>query len=205
MSTLDDRFGPGSQAALRSANQRRVLKLLKSAGELTQAQVARHTGLAPATVSNIVRELTAAGVIDDGDQGRRRRMLRLARTTGLVVGVDFGHRHVTVAVADLSHNILAERRVPLGPAALARDSLARASALLEEALAGIDGQMSDVIGHRNGSSCTDRQPHRRSGRCVDPSGVGRSARRHDGFGPLRSPRRRGQRRQPGRPRRTHLG
>lgn len=146
MSSLDDRFGPGSQAALRNANQRRVLELLKSAGELTQAQVARETGLAPATVSNIVRELTAVGVIDDIDHGKRRRRLRLTRTAGLVVGIDFGHRHVTVAVADLSHNILAERRVALGPSGSARDSLTRASALLDEAMAGIDGQMSDVIG-----------------------------------------------------------
>ena len=146
MSTPDDRFGPGSQAALRNANQRRVLEVLRSAGELTQAQVARNTGLAPATVSNIVRELTTAGVIDDADRGKRRRMLRLARTAGMVIGVDFGHRHVTVAVADLSHNILAERRVPLGPASSARDSLARASALLEEALTAIDGHMSEVVG-----------------------------------------------------------
>lgn len=147
MSTLDDEgFGPGSQAALRNANQRRVLELLKSVGELTQAQIARQTGLAPATVSNIVRELTAAGVIDDTDHGKRRRMLRLARSAGLAVGIDFGHRHVTVAVSDMAHQILAERRVPLGPSESAQGSLDRATELLHEAMTAIDGQMSDVVG-----------------------------------------------------------
>jgi predicted NBD/HSP70 family sugar kinase len=146
MSSPDERIGPGSQAALRSANQRRVLELLKSAGELTQAQVARNTGLAPATVSNIVRDLTAAGLLDDIDTGKRRRMLRLARTAGVVVGVDFGHRHVTVAVADQTHNILAERRVSLAPAVSARDGLARATALLDEAMTESRTQMSDVVG-----------------------------------------------------------
>lgn len=145
MSTADARSGPGSQAALRNANQDRVLELLTISGELTQADIARSTGLAPATVSNIVRDLTAAGVLDDAGDGKRRRMLRLARRAGLVIGIDFGHRHVTVAVADLSHTILEERHVALGPVGSARENLMRASALLDEAMAGLGGSMSDVV------------------------------------------------------------
>lgn len=146
MSTADARSGPGSQAALRNANQARILELLKISGELSQAEIARHTGLAPATVSNIVRELTAGGVIDDSGDGKRRRMVRLARAAGLAVGIDFGHRHVTVAIADLGHTILAERRMPLGPVGSASENLSRASALLNEAMAGIEGAMSNVVG-----------------------------------------------------------
>lgn len=137
-------FGPGSQAALRNANQQRVVALLKTGGELTQAEIARQTGLAPATVSNIVRELSAVGVLDGG--GSKRRALRLTRAAGLAVGIDFGHRHVTVAVSDMSHQILAERRIPLGPAETAQASLDRASELLDEALAGVDGSRADVVG-----------------------------------------------------------
>lgn len=137
-------FGPGSQAALRSANQGRVLELLRSSGELTQAEVARRTGLAPATVSNIVRELTTAGLIDESGSGQRRRRLRLARSAGLIAGIDFGHRHVTVAVANMSRQILAERRMPLGPAEAAQTSLLRAGELLDEALADVDGRLADV-------------------------------------------------------------
>lgn len=146
MSTVDDRFGPGSQAALRNANQRRVLEMLKAAGELTQAQIARDTGLAPATVSNIVRDLTAAGVLDDSGAGQRRKAVRLARAAGIVVGIDFGHRHVTVAIADMAHEILGERRHALGPSVSARDALKRASTLLEEAMAEVGAQMSEVVG-----------------------------------------------------------
>jgi predicted NBD/HSP70 family sugar kinase len=146
MSTVDDRFGPGSQAALRNANQRRVLEMLKAAGELTQAQIARDTGLAPATVSNIVRDLTAAGVLDDSGAGQRRKAVRLARAAGIVVGIDFGHRHVTVAIADMAHEILGERRHTLGPSVSARDALKRASTLLEEAMDEVGAQMSEVVG-----------------------------------------------------------
>lgn len=146
MSTVDDRFGPGSQAALRNANQRRVLEMLKGAGELTQAQIARDTGLAPATVSNIVRDLTAAGVLDDSGAGQRRKAVRLARAAGIVVGIDFGHRHVTVAIADMAHEILGERRHTLGPSVSARDALKRASTLLDEVMGKVGAQMSEVVG-----------------------------------------------------------
>lgn len=148
VSSRDDAPGPdarpGSQAALRSANQRRVVSLLRTAGELTQAEIARQTGLAPATVSNIARELSAQGVLDGG--GGTRKALRLARTAGLAVGIDFGHRHVTVAVSDMSHRILAERHVAIGPAETAQASLTQASELLDEALSGVDGDRSDVVG-----------------------------------------------------------
>ena len=60
---------PGSTASLRSANQRRVIRLLQqqtAVEPLTQADIARSTQLAPATVSNIVRDLTAAVITPVG-------------------------------------------------------------------------------------------------------------------------------------------
>jgi predicted NBD/HSP70 family sugar kinase len=111
---------PGSTSSLRNANQQRVLDVLRagSAGEasaeaapFTQAELARATGLAPATVSNIVRELTAAGLLEtDRGSGRRGSAVRMARGAGLVGGIDFGHSHVAVAVGDLTGTVLAEER-----------------------------------------------------------------------------------------------
>jgi predicted NBD/HSP70 family sugar kinase len=113
---------PGSTASLRTANQLRVVDVLRGrAGSLpvdgspvTQAELARVTGLAPATVSNIVRDLAAAGVVDtEPGSGRRGTTVRLARSAGLVAGLDFGHSHVSVALGDLGGTLLAERREPL--------------------------------------------------------------------------------------------
>ena len=42
-------------------------------------------------------------------QGRPPILLTLDRSAGLVLGIDFGHEHVHVAIADLSRTILAER------------------------------------------------------------------------------------------------
>ncbi len=107
--------GPGSTATLRLRNRALVLDTLRRAGEMTQADLSRATGLAPATVSNIVRGLEADGHAAVRDAGGRRRAVRLADRVGYVVGIDYGHRHVTVAASDLAHNILAERRVDTAP------------------------------------------------------------------------------------------
>ncbi len=108
---------PGSTASLRAANQRRVFAVLQQVSDgkpVTQAEIARTTQLAPATVSNIVRDLVASGMVETtAGSGRRGTTVRFARGAGLVVGVDFGHRHVRVAVGDLSGAILAEHRDPL--------------------------------------------------------------------------------------------
>jgi predicted NBD/HSP70 family sugar kinase len=139
---------PGSQSALKSANQRRLLDLLVAEGELTQAEIARRTGLAPATVSNIVRALVDDGVLHAGidDTGRRGRTVRLARTPGVAVGVDFGYHHVTVAVADSAHTILATRRADLEIGHDARKGVEQARALIDEAVAEAGVGWDDVLG-----------------------------------------------------------
>lgn len=126
---------PGSTSSLRAANERRVLAVLRTAGDKgahTQAELARATGLAHATVSNIVRDLTAAGLLyTEPSSGRRGSAVRLAPGAGVVAGIDFGHSHVAVAVGDLTGRMLAEERVPAEPQghradlALAADILAR--------------------------------------------------------------------------------
>jgi predicted NBD/HSP70 family sugar kinase len=131
---------PGSTSSLRAANQGRVLGALRSAppGEApTQAELARLTGLAPATVSNIVRELTTAGLVEsEPGSGRRGSPIRLAVTAGLVAGVDFGHSHVAVAVGDLAGRVLAEERART-PDQLPHDgALDLASSILDRLLDG---------------------------------------------------------------------
>jgi predicted NBD/HSP70 family sugar kinase len=117
---------------LRSANQRRVLDVLRTdESEYTQAELARVTGLAPATVSNIVRDLAAANLVDtEAGSGRRGSSVRLSREAGLVAGVDFGHSHVAVAIGTLTGEILAEERVALESTHAHDGSLALAKQLI---------------------------------------------------------------------------
>ncbi len=128
---------PGSTASLRPANQRRVVDVLRGSAQepVTQAELARVTGLASGTISNIVRALTAAGLIEtEPGSGRRGTVVRLSRTAGLVVGIDVGHSHLSVAVADLSGQPLVEKRQRLAHDHRYEDGLELADTLLNEAL-----------------------------------------------------------------------
>lgn len=113
--TARNEAAPGSQTSLRVANQRRVIETMRTLGTTTQATIARETALAPSTVSSIVHEMVTAGVLamDSSHGGRRGQLVRFSDDAGFVVGLDVGHRHLTVAVADLNQNIKARERFDL--------------------------------------------------------------------------------------------
>lgn len=127
---------PGTTASLRSANQQRVVDVLRSGDRVTQADLARQTGLAPATVSSIVRDLAAAGLVStEPGSGRRGTTVALAPSAGVVAGVDFGHSHVAVALGDLTGSLVAERRAPLDSGHPSEEGLSAAARLLDEVVA----------------------------------------------------------------------
>jgi predicted NBD/HSP70 family sugar kinase len=125
---------PTSPSDLRASNRERLLELLRSHGAMTQAQLARASGLSPATVSSIARELRDAGWLEDVGTGGKRTALSLSRTAGVAVGIDFDHSHVRVAIADLAHTILAEASQPLDVDHEAEEGIGLAGKLVRELL-----------------------------------------------------------------------
>ena len=141
--------GSGSLESLRERNRRRVLSALRVAGVTSRAELARRTGLSRTTVSSLIADLVREGLVAErvdatsapGAQGGRPPVLvSLDRRAGAAVGVDFGKSHVTVAVADLGHTVLAELRQRLPSDHRAEEGLAAATELVETALheAGVD-------------------------------------------------------------------
>ncbi|WP_343067226.1 ROK family transcriptional regulator [Streptomyces rectiverticillatus] len=134
---------PGSQSSLHRANLERVVRAVRRAGSLTQAEIARATGLSAATVSNIVRELKDGGTVEvtpTSSGGRRARSVSLSGDAGIVVGVDFGHTHLRVAIGNLAQRVLAEDAEPLDVDASAAQGLDRAEQLVRRLIddAGIE-------------------------------------------------------------------
>ncbi|WP_328332612.1 MULTISPECIES: ROK family transcriptional regulator [unclassified Streptomyces] len=124
---------PGSQTSLHRANLERVVRAVRMAGSLTQAEIARSTGLSAATVSNIVRELKEGGTVEvtpTSAGGRRARSVSLSGSAGIVIGVDFGHTHLRVAVGNLAHQVLAEESEPLDVDASSAEGFGRAEELV---------------------------------------------------------------------------
>jgi len=129
---------PGSQSSLHRANLERVVRAVRMAGSLTQAEIARSTGLSAATVSNIVRELKESGTVQvtpTSAGGRRARAVSLSGDAGAVVGVDFGHSHLRVAVGNLAHQVLAEEAEPIDVDASAAQGFDRAEQLVQRLIA----------------------------------------------------------------------
>jgi predicted NBD/HSP70 family sugar kinase len=144
-----DRASGGSRLDARA----RVFGFLAEAGPSSRAELARRTRLAPSTVSAVVSELQAAHlVVEPPDQpapqargaiGRPPVLVALDRTAGVALGLDFGKRHLRVVLADLAHQILAERHQPLDADLPAAQAIALAAGLVAEVL--------DEAGAREGS------------------------------------------------------
>ena len=140
---------PGSQTSLHRANLERVVRAVRMAGSLTQAEIARSTGLSAATVSNIVRELKEGGTVEvtpTSAGGRRARSVSLSGDAGVVIGVDFGHTHLRVAVGNLAHQVLAEESEPLDVDASAAQGFDRAEQLVKRLIGATGISQDKVIG-----------------------------------------------------------
>ncbi len=140
---------PGSQSSLHRANLERVVRAVRGAGALTQAEIARTTGLSAATVSNIVRELRELGTIEVRDTsagGRRARSVSLSGDAGIVVGIDFGHSHLRVAVGNLAHQVLAEESEPFDVDSAADEGFRLAERIVDGLLGSAGVTREKIIG-----------------------------------------------------------
>src|SRR4051812_13507793 len=86
----------------------RVFGVLAAAGPTSRAELARRTALAPSTVSAVITELQDERLVVEPPPngaprgvGRPPVLVALDRGAGVAVGLDFGKRHLRVALADL--------------------------------------------------------------------------------------------------------
>ncbi len=144
----------GSLGSLRELNRLRVVDALREAGRCSRSDLARVTGLSRTTVSSVVADLQAQGLVvarpeeptGGAGPGRPPVMLGLDPSAGVAVGVDFGHRHLRVAVADLSSTVLAERSAALDVDHAAEMSLDTAVRMVAEVLEEAGVRRDAVIG-----------------------------------------------------------
>ena len=129
----------GALERLRAGNARTVLGLLAGEGPMSRADLVRASGLSRTTVSSLVAELIRTGQItetDDkarphkGGSGRPPLLVRLSTPTGGVAGVDIGHGHVRVAVADRTGTVLSEERASVDVDSHGAEVLDRTAAMV---------------------------------------------------------------------------
>ncbi|MFG1809660.1 ROK family protein [Streptomyces sp. NPDC049040] len=159
-----DGIDSASLSARRKRTRDQVLAILAQHGSgLTRADLSRVTGLSASAISDCVSSLRSSGLVSESPsragsatgRGRRATVVSLVDDEGLVVGIDFGHAHVTAAVATTGGEVLEQRTDVLdvdhrpGPvmdvaAGLARNCVERSGHTMDEVLgiaAGIPGPL----------------------------------------------------------------
>jgi predicted NBD/HSP70 family sugar kinase len=86
----------------------------------SRQDLSESTGLSSASVSNVIRELIAEGIVIeagsvDSDGGRPRVLLRVNPDYGYVIGIDVGETRVRAELFDLTMNVRANADYPLEP------------------------------------------------------------------------------------------
>jgi predicted NBD/HSP70 family sugar kinase len=145
---------PGALGSLRESNREKVVKALQTLGVASRADIARWTGLSRSTVSSIVAELHDEGLVVDREDGGREAagsgrppaLIALDPSAGYALGIDFGKRHLAVALADLSHELLGEKWVEMADDYEAGEGMARAAELVDGLLDELGADRTRVIG-----------------------------------------------------------
>ncbi|TMC03315.1 MAG: ROK family transcriptional regulator, partial [Chloroflexi bacterium] len=110
------------------------------------------TGLSPASISNVTRELIEEGIVAeagsvDSDGGRPRTLLQIDSNYGYVIGVDVGETRVRVELFDLTMTERAKADYPLDPENQGVDLIVdRILTGLETVLASADVDPNAVLG-----------------------------------------------------------
>ena len=110
---------PG-QASMRSLNRLQVMEALRANGPVSRVEIGEHTGLAPATVSEITGALLAEDLLRESrsviaGRGRPRIMLEINADGGRVMGIKLSTHQLTLSLTDLTGQAIAAVSLPLLP------------------------------------------------------------------------------------------
>ncbi|WFE35635.1 ROK family transcriptional regulator [Micromonospora sp. WMMD975] len=127
---------------MRRANRSVLLTRIWLDGPLSRHELGQSTALSLASVSNLVGEMIAEGLVEEAgsvesDGGRPRVLLRVAPGYGYLVGADVGETRVQVELFDLSMTALAKAEYPI---AAAEPDPARVADHLRHGLAAVTEQ-----------------------------------------------------------------
>ena len=105
-----------NQRGIRAYNERLVLTLIRQAGPLAKASIARLTGLSAQTVSVIMRALEADGLLEKGEPLRGRVgqpsvPMNLVRDGAFFLGLKVGRRSLDMVLCDFRGGVKGRRHL----------------------------------------------------------------------------------------------
>ncbi|MFV1995408.1 MAG: ROK family transcriptional regulator [Verrucomicrobiales bacterium] len=111
-SAPDAESGGARPDLLRRLNRGRLVEAIRTEGPLTRAALARHTGMSYPTILKVVAELTAEGLLEEGEWvqpslGRPGKALAMAGQGSQIASIVLGVERCTVAAAQLDGTLVA--------------------------------------------------------------------------------------------------
>jgi len=109
---------PGNRDLIRAINRSHILNAIKTHGPIGRADIARRTGLSPATVTAISAKLISQQLVleksaGDSSGGRPPILLVINPKGGYVVGIKLTETHAICALTDLEAQVIAKSSVTL--------------------------------------------------------------------------------------------
>jgi glucokinase-like ROK family protein len=116
-------------------NKVKVLKIIRTTENLSRADIAKISGLSAPTVSRIIEDLLAEGLVREigegvSQGGRRPTLLKFSDQKNFIIGIDLGTTNIYGVLSDFDAKIIAEVRTPTH---------------IEEGFAGVMKRTADVI------------------------------------------------------------
>ncbi len=109
-------LGKGNNQAIREVNRSIILDIVRRDRRISRTELARRSKLTDPTVSTIVGELIADGIVREvgfgssvSGGGRPARLLDFNESSAAFLGIHFGLENITVAVADARAQIFETR------------------------------------------------------------------------------------------------
>lgn len=154
----------GNRDLIRAINRSTVLTIIKNHGPIARAEIARQTGLSPATVSAISAELILQNLVveketGDSKSGRPPILLVINPHGGFVIGIKLTETQAIAAMTDLEAVVIAKQIEPIldhAPASVVKSltnliaRLISESGIFKKQLLGVGLGMAGIIDARRG-------------------------------------------------------
>lgn len=133
---------PSNSEKLRQFNQLAILKTIRQADGISRGEIARELGIHPSTVTRLVEQLIARGLVLEREDkargsrrgGRRAIPLEFNYEASLIVGVDLSGSTMKGALTNLAGAVIHRATSPIVPQS-SNQNLARLITLVEKLLA----------------------------------------------------------------------
>ena len=130
----------GGAKYINRLNKVKILKIVRTAETLSRADIAKTSGLSAPTVSRIIEDLLAEGLVREVGEGKSQggrppTLLKFSDQRNFIIGLDLGTTNIYGVLSDFDAKIVAEVRTPTRIEEGFADVMTRTAGVIAELIA----------------------------------------------------------------------